>query len=522
MTSGLVDWEKRENLNFNTFDLFDRVINLRFKAGLNSEDTYIVRSDYEIFAPDYQADIVDGKDVSMTKYKGNFQKCRIKPSIKVQMKQVSNNTAIELDLYISNFYMLSKDGKVLMSFNAKSYPLQSVDIQMGYFGQFESYYGLNRDKLPTKEQYFNLEAPEDVKCVTCHVQYVQTDNIPPNYTLHIHGYVGSCYNEPVYKKSEEAFETSLDTVKVRFSEVDGNKFKFANLAHYLFNNVTSRFFRRSSEGMGKSDIAKINQEVNGEDKFVLDIPTAKNYGVRLFMSESLVASELFTGKYAYKDNEGSITVREFFSYGIEGENPMQALNRFIASTSNKVRALPLNNGDYALYLKEEFASPQSMKERKWFVYNNSAKSQTLNLLTVTGNTMSVKVERLTELAWSDIQTYVHECLSVKGKGIDISDNDTLNRIKSLNKGELFTTDIIPCVYNINEDALTTIVCPFFFYLNTFDTLKFNNRYPLGGLVNYYVDHAGNDTKFTVLWIDYSFATVEDINECNIVALSSGE
>lgn len=519
MISSLVKWSDRDKLSFDSYDLFDRVINLRFKAGKDKEDVYIVRSDYELQSDGYMEDIVSGNNTSNGKYKGIIQRCRIKPSIKVQMKQVSSNTAIEVDIFINNFYMFSKDGKVLMSFNHKSYPLNSVDIQMGYFGQFERYYGLNADGLPTKEQYFNLDAPSDVKAITCHVQYVQTDNIPPNYTLHIHGWVGSCYNTAVYAMNEKAFADSLDKVPLVFEESESNKFKFTNLAHYLFNNVTSRFFRRSDEGMSSGDIAKIKQQQNGKEIFSLDQPSAKSYGVRIFMSECLVASDLFTGKYSYKDSEGNAQPREFFSYGVDGENPMQALNRFIALTSNTVRVIPLNNGDYAMYLKDEFNSPEYMKERKWFVYNNTAKKKTFSLENIKKGKTDITLERMTELSWSDIQTYIQQCLSVTGKGIDISDNDTLQKIRSLNKGATFITDIIPCVYNINEDALTTIVCPFFFYLNTFDTLKFNTRYAIGGLVDYYIDNSSEDTKFTVLWIDYSFATVEDINECNIVSVS---
>lgn len=519
MLSGLVNWSERNKLSFESYDLFDRVINLRFKAGREKEDVYIVRSDYEIRSNDYMEDVIAGKNTGTAKYKGTFQRCRIKPSIKVQMRQVSSNTAIEIDIFINNFYMLSKDGKVLMSFNHKSYPLNSVDIQMGYFGQFEQYYGMNADGLPTKEQFFSLDAPADVKAITCHVQYVQTDNIPPNYTLHIHGYVGSCYNKSVYSMNEKAFAESLDKVPLVFEETDDNAFKFTNLAHYLFNNVTSRFFRRSEEGMSASEVARIKQQREGKEIFSLDQPSAKSYGVRVFMSECLVASELFTGKYVYKDDDGNIQSNAFFSYGIEGDNPMQALNRFIAVTSNTVRVLPLNNGDYAMYLKDEFESPEYMKERKWFVYDNTAKKKTYSLENLKKGKTDVTLERMKELSWSDIQTYIRECLSVKGKGINISDDSMLQKIRNMNKGEAFITDIIPCVYNINADALTTIVCPFFFYLNTFDTLRFNTRYALGGLVDYYIDNSGEDTRFTVLWIDYSFATVEDVNECNIVSVS---
>ena len=44
---------------------------------------------------------------------------------------------------------------------------------------------------------------------------------------------------------------------------------------------------------------------------------------------------------------------------------------------------------------------------------------------------------------------------------------------------------IPAVYNITNDALCTIVCPFFSFINPFEKLYFKSRYALGGLVSYY-------------------------------------
>ena len=82
---------------------------------------------------------------------------------------------------------------------------------------------------------------------------------------------------------------------------------------------------------------------------------------------------------------------------------------------------------------------------------------------------------------------------------------------------------LPClvndktVYNITNDALCTIVCPFFSFINPFEKLYFKSRYALGGLVSYYANFTNaNKNEFYALWQNVSFATVDDINECTIV------
>ena len=55
--------------------------------------------------------------------------------------------SIEVDIFISNFYMLDKDGNLLSGFNNATYPLSRVDFAMGYFGQFKALFS---DQTPTK------------------------------------------------------------------------------------------------------------------------------------------------------------------------------------------------------------------------------------------------------------------------------------------------------------------------------------------------------------------------------------
>ena len=63
-------------------------------------------------------------------------------------------------------------------------------------------------------------------------------------------------------------------------------------------------------------------------------------------------------------------------------------------------------------------------------------------------------------------------------------------------------------------------CPFFYFLDPFDVIEFKSRYALGGIVSYYANFNASEDKFYALWVTVSFATVEDINECQITCTGS--
>jgi hypothetical protein len=83
---------------------------------------------------------------------------------------------------------------------------------------------------------------------------------------------------------------------------------------------------------------------------------------------------------------------------------------------------------------------------------------------------------------------------------------------------------LPAVYNITSDALTTIVCPFFWFLSPFDSVKFRSRYALGGQTGYYADFTAQDQYFMMLWQTIDFATVDNVNDVQMVCsvLSKGD
>jgi hypothetical protein len=79
---------------------------------------------------------------------------------------------------------------------------------------------------------------------------------------------------------------------------------------------------------------------------------------------------------------------------------------------------------------------------------------------------------------------------------------------------------LPAVYNVNIDAVATIVCPFFTFIEPFQYIEFASRYALTSIVGYYANYKATINKFYAISAQTTFATTEDANEVQIKAVSS--
>ena len=516
--TGIVDWSTRKELTLGQFDLFDRVINLRLVCGnsLKEQDVFVVRSDYETYIEGYVGSKAVNADLSLLtdKNKAVIRRCALKPSIKVQCKQVCGNTAIEVDIFLQNFYVLSSDGQTLMQFSHSDYPLKSVEVQMGYFGQWNHLYAKQPNGVPTAEQYFSMEAPEGVQTLFCNVQYVQTDKLPPDYTLHIHGFVGSCYNEPVkvMAERESGVTEEKEDYGVKLFNKD-NVQSFTSFQHYLFNNVTRRFLRRTTVSTDKAVQKKVLSSIKADKNGLMDFAMAKQYGVRVFVSEGMVKHYKFSGKEVIYDGEGNKNkVTSVFSKALSGDTPMKCLNDFASSLPQEIRVFPCDNGDYMVCTKDEAQNPENLglKDSYWYTYDRDAEGKEID---ADSGEVSEKDLGLAKVSFEKLSAYIHASM----KSIGLPSQATIDAMSAKEvKLSAFVRKELPAVYNITSDALTTILCPFFWFLNPFDSIKFRSRYSLGGLTGYYADFTAKDQYFMMLWQDVTFATVEDLNDVQMV------
>ena len=537
-----VSWATRnkDSLQLQAGDLFDRVINLKFltseqvtaKEGGNGvekyADEFVLRSDYELVDTKFVENVANGTvSYSQDKKISCIRKCRLKPSVKVQYKQVAGNTMIELDIFIQNFFMLDSKGKTLMSFSNAKGRLASVEIQMGYFGQFSDFFKGNENGVPTLEQYFDFTVkPEGVQTITCNVMYCQTDKLPPDSTMHIHGFVGSCYTQPVTDKmitddnQTSSIELStVDTSSVYMYQKGGNAFRFKSFAHYLYNNITRRFLRN------KIPATNIKEVKNLKIKFknggvCLDDDSSLKYGVIVFLSEGIVGdgkSNVFLGKQQMYGSDGKPLKGKKsseFTKELSGDTPMRALNSFSSFQSGLLRVQPLDNGCYLMFLNKEMKHSEKLSEMNWYTFDPRLGKNGVDL----DGDGEVKASELglVKCTYYEILRYVNDSLGGKAKNMNFF--DYINSLKAKNI-EVKNINRLPAVYNIAYDkALCTIVCPFFYFLTPFQKFYFVSRYAVSSMIAYYLDQENKEMEFTMIWQSVSFATVENINDAQICCI----
>ena len=534
-----VSWATRnkDSLQLQAGDLFDRVINLKFltseqvtaKEGGNGvekyADEFVLRSDYELVDTKFVENVANGTvSYSQDKKISCIRKCRLKPSVKVQYKQVAGNTQIELDIFIQNFFMLDSEGKTLMSFSNAKGRLASVEIQMGYFGQFSDFFKGNENGVPTLEQYFDFTVkPEGVQTITCNVMYCQTDKLPPDSTMHIHGFVGSCYTQPVTDKmvtddnQTSSIELStVDTSNVYMYEKEGSTYRFKSFAHYLYNNVTRRFLRSKIPATSIKEVK--NLRIKFKDGGVcLDDGSSLKYGVIVFLSKGVVGdgkSEVFLGKQQMYDSNGKPLKGKKsseFTKELSGDTPMKALNSFSSFQSGLLRVQPLDNGCYLMFLNEEMKHAEKLSEMDWYAFDPRLGKNGVDL----DGDGEVKASELglVKCTYDEILRYVNDSLGGKAKNMNFF--DYINSLKAKNI-KVKNISRLPAVYNIAYDkALCTITCPFFYFLTPFQKFYFASRYAVSSMIAYYLDQENKEMEFTMIWQSVSFATVENINDVQI-------
>lgn len=456
-------------------DIFDKVINLKLTVSEKDangnpvpKSEYVIRSDYEMYFPKLMSSISNRNFDGLTGEPSCYiRKCIYKPSIKVQYKRVSMSTPVSIDIFINNFYMLDKSGKMIKSFNNESFQLTKVELAMGYFGQFAASMKTDESKPIEIAQLFDFDADKlkgnGITLITMSdVNYVQTDKLPPDMTVHIHGYVGNLYSDKLQDLSvEKGLPTNYEDIisketVINYKAMNKNK-RSTILEETFYQAVTRNWVREGS--LPKDTTIKLMNSKNFTVAGVLSDADAEKYGVQVYFSDGAKKfAEQYDKDKIQKDAEGNEVKPAALkipsaSTAMEKAN---AVKNTYALENMYITPIP-SNGNLLAYMAEEQTTPSKMLK------------------------------------------------------------DTLLE-GEYKKGtvELYWKDKLPAVYNITVDALCTIVCPFFFFLNPFQKFYFKSRYALGGLVSYYANFNAAEDEFYALWQTVSFATVEDVNECTIV------
>lgn len=446
-------------------DLFDKIINLKltcYDKEHKKAEEFVIRSDYELILPD-----------SNFSNEGNrkgfiIRKCTHKPSIKVQCKMVTSNVGTSIDVFVSNFFLLTADGKHLRSFNEQQYKIASVEIVMGYWGQLKD--SLNPD-TDNADDYYNIKAVNGADRIVINGGkpiVVTTEKLPPDSSIHIKGYVGDIYSSPVaistVKTPSKALEKPVASSGTEFEQV-------------LFNNVTRRYINgnirlrenNASDVLSYNMVAPVSPEDSAKgiaigDKIVtpdkdglLSVSDAQNYGVKVYLSEEAKKVQILK---AYDSDNNEVGKRVYFE---SGWTIGMTVSRIMSYMDKELEYTFSLDGDVLIYTPTEMQDPEALSK-------------------------AFKAEGL----------YENTVLANK---------------------ELYNNRL-PAVYNINIDAVATIVCPFFTFIQPFQYVEFASRYALTSLVSYYAQYAPTISRFLVISASISFATVDDVNEVHITAVSA--
>jgi hypothetical protein len=456
-------------VNLQAGDLFDRIINLKFhcqdKATGNTE-VFVLRSDYELvylnqdFTSDYKVNNGSRRFI--------VRKCTYKPSIKVQCKMVTSNVGTSIGITVSNFFMLTQDGKHIRSFNESKYVITAIEIVMGYWGQLKD--SLNPDEINSEkllQDYFDIKAvkgADKISITNGKPIIVTTDKLPPDSAIHIKGFVADIYSSPV---AITKVATPVDALKkpVASSGTDLETLLFEQITrryasgHRVYNSVnrTNKKLKTQLPVGAKGSFTVDGVEITTDDNGQMSSEDAKNYGVKVYLSDEAkkVHIEQLT------DSKGNKKDRKL--YFEAGWTIGQTITRIISYMDKSLDYTFSLEGDVIIY------TPLEMQD----------------------------VEKLTKAC--EAQEMYKETV--------------------LNNKELYNGRL-PAVYNINIDAVATITCPFFTFIEPFQYVEFASRYALTSLVSYYASYNPTIYRFLVISASISFATVDDINEVQITAVSA--
>ena len=451
--------EKMSSVNIQTWDFFDKIINIKFgfvnkEKGVSTEDsTYILRSDYEIMP------------------NGVVRRCVYKPSIKVSYFSFSKQAQLQLIIEIDNFYMIDSSGNRITDFNRKGFRLDYILLQVGYGANFY------QTITPTAMELFEMRQPFGVSTIKATVVAVYPKDVPPKYTLVFDCLIGGYASQTPYKLKalESSSSISYETIS---TTPDIPYLKATSLQDILFQTITRRFL---ANPLGSYDIAtQMLILADLKSIGILSEPLARKVGLKCYFPDAfatILAQNL-------KPNSKGV---------------LNAANTILFTESGKVVAGVINN------------------------INNLLGSNLTFVPLIDGSIVVFPIDTwvwerfFPEIPKGDREGYINGMMStmIKVLGLTIA-----NKAMTDNPVESIAYDnYLPAVYSISNGVKPTIKSPFFYWTKTFSEVKFNNPYSTGNLLAYLTSTI-NEVKMNVLSQKVNFATIEDVNEVEIQGVIS--
>jgi hypothetical protein len=492
--------------------LFDRIINLKFIRWDRS--SFVVRSDYE---PVFQ------KDGSI-----QFIPCRMKPHIKVSYKQVSQDTAVTVDIEVANLFIDKSQGDHLIAAGSEAAdtadpgrgnPVTNIVVQLGYRGQFPDWTEptVNRDPALYYDLYNSYiarggEAKSGMQLYVT-VLDTYTDGTPPDQMTRFHGIIGTAETGLLWSHTEEDLVRTAD-------DFDQAKNGAPFLWHEIQRWITRRYIR--------SDIPHRVNTVTDKEGGVVEqhvyIYGLKDYREKLkppdippwkldelakavnqpkeiapWKIDKMAASltdrppDTEWGELALVD--GVLSDEDAALFGL----PCLLSARLLREPAPEKAAYGAVDEDGSRIIPAQFILSD---------YPQNSLSAQLAVLCAT-------YEYLRYYVMADGSLYFYH---VDEQKEDLFMNTRLQALAAANNGGPSRALILPAIYDIEYGGSRTIRCPFFYLISPMTVVFFSARYYIGSMVGFYYYPDQKDAKYLVLQAAVEFSTDGDENMMTLMCV----
>jgi hypothetical protein len=509
-------------------DLFDRIINLKFVRWDTSE--FVIRSDYE---PVFQ------KDGSI-----QFAVCRPKPRIKVSYKQVSEDTAIRVEIEVAGLFIDKTQGDPLTVQNeafqdsldpTKGNPVTNIVVQLGYRGQFPDW----TDPLIHRDPhlYYALYNPyvkrgEEAKSgmeLLVTVLNTDTEGAPPDQITRFNGIIGTAETGLLWSHTEE------DLIKTT-ADFEPDKNGKPYLYQELYQWITRRFIRPDILHRVVTKYDAEGRIVPGEQRVYIydlagyrkklqppDIPpwkpgelaAAQPSEAAPWKVEAAAQQALASAAGIGAPVPGAAAPEE--QPGAEWEE-LALVDGILSEDDAELFGLPCRLSARLL----SFAMTEKPAYGAVHADSGTLLPRQIVLTDDPRNTIASQINAFQD-AYGCLRYFVmpdggyyfyHEDEQKE----DLFMNTRIQGLLAANNGGVRRAYVLPAVYDIAYGGTRTIRCPFFHLIAPMTVLFFSARYYTGSLVGFYYRPEKKDAKYLVLQASIEFATDGEENTMTLMCV----
>jgi hypothetical protein len=497
----------------NSLDLFDRIINLKFKhkrPTVDKEKNYppeqVRASQYFTLRSDYEL-VQTGITTAMEPIMG-FRRCVQKPDIKISGMLVAQSVGISFDIELTNFFV--ETAKTSAAFDSKNNilhaegnPITDIEVHVGYISQFPNFIELSKncktqaqwDTLCAK--FYNMDTaglvPDFTGFLTHQVLKVKIlesyqSGAPPDRKMRFRGYVANV-EEGLHLTKNKQTDNAINQ-RARDKSV-----KRTEMEQILFEALSRRFI----SPMFECEIPPTEVLEPSADGKTVTSKTIDRTNVYIYRYVKASEVKSGTGGSTTKNSAGDDVVycrmEHALDNGILTETDAEDYG-LVCACSEGARNMNVSQ----LGAMTGASDTKTLRDAEKFpvkIQTHSRIGAQLEEIMKTFPRLRYTTMRGGYFFYSEDENAVDVAKAKGAKGVQARDKDIL---------------VLPAVYEISfAEGLRDITCPFISFLNPFDRVTFNSQYHNSALVGFFYHPADGDATFMVIRIEFQFSTTGDEN-----------